>query len=314
MVDVAGGGHVAVALETSNGTYVGPAHFLPVTSESLSEKRNDPSRATLLGRAVTTGKVKGRAHVLGDITMEALPQSMVYFLAASRFGGTIAKTGAGPWVYTATDSQLVHLKTTLRSLTIVIERSGIGFAYVGCQVASMKIFFEDGIPMVTYSIVGREETDSYSPGSVTDPTEVPFSADEISVKIATSSRVDIDSLEIDIDDNGEPRFNISGAEAADYVKWGEHDARASFEIDFESKADYSIWVALTTQELLLEITKGANQIISVELHAALYDSFEVGLSGMGDQVRASVELEAAYSSADTAATKIVLTSAVQITI
>lgn len=309
MVDVAGGGHVGVQLESTTGTYIAPAVFVPIESESLSENRTDAVRSPILGRAVNSGKVKGRAMVQGEITMEAIPEIMVYFLTASRMGNNIAKTGAGPYVYTMNDDAVAHLKTNNRSLTIVTSRAGIGFAYLGCQVVGSRFFFEDGIPKVAWTIIGREQTEAYTPGSVTDPTEVPFAADEIDIKIAGSSRVDLDSFEMVVDDSGEAKFNLSGAAGADYIKFGEHTASASFEIDFESKADYAIWVARTVQEVIMTWTKGANQIVSIELHGGLYDSFEVGLDGLGDQVKAAAQINAAYvGGGDVAATEIVLTT------
>ena len=314
MVDVGGGGHLKVSLEAVRGTYTAATVTVPIESESLQEVRTDSWRSPLLGRAVTQGKVGGRAGVEGTIVMEALPYPMVYFLAASRWGNNIAEGGIGPWTYTATDDAAAHVKQTLRSLSIGIDRAGVGFAYLGCQVTRMRFFFDDGIPKVEYSIMGLEETTDYTPTSPTDPTEVPFGADETTVKVAASQRVDLDSLEITFDDNGEIKYNLSGQEAADYVKYGEFVGDASFEIDFESKADYALWKARTVQELIMNCTVDADQILDVEMHGGIYDTFEVGLTGLGDQVRASAGLRAVYATADTAAAQIVLTTAVQVTI
>ena len=312
MVDVAGGGHVGLAIESTHGTYAAPAVFAPVTSENLAENRNDPTRKAILGQAVTLGKVGGRSWVEGEITMEALPLQMVYMMAASRW--TIVKAGAGPYTYTASDSALAHQRAVDgKSLTITVDRAGIGFAYLGCQVASQRFFVEDGMPMVAYSIIGREQTEDYTPGAVTIPTEVPFGADDIALTIATLARCDIDSLEFNFDDNGEARFNLCGAEGADYVKFGEFNGSASFEADFESKADYALWVARTTQEIQAVWTKDANQILDIEIHGGIYDTYEVGLGAMGDQVRASAELMAVYAVGDTAAAQIELTTATDVT-
>lgn len=312
MVDVAGGGHIGLAIESTHGTYEAPAIYAPVTSESLAENRNDPVRKPILGQAVTLGKVKGREWVEGEITMEALPLPMVYMMAASRWD--IVKSGAGPYVYTATDSALAHQRAVdERSLTIVADRAGVGFAYVGCQVTSQRFFIEDGIPMVAYGIIGREQTEDYTPGSVTIPSETPFGADEIALTIATLARCDIDSLEFNFDDNGEARFNLCGNEGADYVKFGEFNGTASFEADFESKADYALWVARTSQEIKAVWTKGASQAIDIEIHGGIYDTYEVGLSAMGDQVRAQAEIMAVYASGDSAAATIALTTATDVT-
>ncbi len=317
MVDVAGGGHVGLALEIVNGTYQAPTKYASILSESLQEVRTDSFRSPILGRAVATGKTAGRQHVAGDITMEALPEIMAYFLIASRMGENLVKTGVGPFVYTAMNDSVVHLKTNFRSLSLVVDRAGIGFAYIGCQVVQTTLNFGDGgVPMVTYSIVGQRQSEDYTPGAPTDPTELPFSVDECTLKVATVSRGDVDaeSVEFVLNDNGEPKFNLTGQDKADYIKYGEFVGEANYEIDFESKADYAIWVARTAQELILEFNKSANQIVNLEFHGAMYDTFEVGLSALGDQVRASAALRAIHDTVSGFAATLVVTTDEDITI
>lgn len=315
MVDVAGGGHVKVALEPTLGTYAAVTKTVPIEAETLQETRTDPWRSPILGRAVVSGKVGGRSGVQGTITMEAIPEAMVYFLAASRWGNNITKTGASaPFTYEATDDAAVHVKGTLRSLSIGVDRAGVGFAYLGCQVVQQRIFFEEGIPKIEYTIMGLDQTEDYTPSAPTAPTEVPFNAEETSVTIAASGRTDLDSLEITLNDNGEIRYNLSGQEAADYVRFGEFMGDASFEVDFESKADYALWVARTAQELIMTANKSAAQQFIAELHGGIYDTFEVGLANLGDQVRASAGLRAVYASGDTAAAKLTIVTNEDVTL
>lgn len=317
MPDVAGGGHIKVALETTRGTYEAVTKTIPIESESLAEVRTDSWRMPLMGRAVTSGKNEGRSGVEGTITMEAIPEAMVYFLIASRFGNNVVKTdtaGVAPFMYDAVDDAAAHVKGTLRSLSIGVDRAGIGFAYLGCQVVQTRFFFEEGIPKVEYTIMGLDETNDYTPSAAGTIAEPPFGADEVTVDVAASQRTDLDSLEITLNDNGEIRYNISGQEAADYVRFGEFIGDASFEIDFESKADYALWVARTTQELILLANKSAAQQFSCEIHGGIYDTFEVGLGALGDQVRASAGLRAVYASGDTAAVALNITTNEDVTI
>lgn len=305
MVDVAGGGHIGIALETTHGTYIAPTKYAPVYSENLQETRTDSYRVPLLGRAVASGKTPGRHHVEGDITMEALPEVMAYFLVASRWGNNVTKSAGPPYTYEAINDKVVHLKGNRRSLTIVADRAGVGFAYVGCQVVQTSITFGDGgVPMITYSIIGRQQTESYTPGVPTYPTELPFSVSEVDISIAgVSPRGDIDaeSTEFTLNDNGEPKFNLTGEDRADYVRFGEFIGEASYEIDFENKADYAIWVARTAQEIILTCNKSASQQFNLEFHGAMYDTFEVGLTSIGDQVRAAAATRAIHHVASGAA-------------
>lgn len=302
MPDVAGGGHIKVALEATRGTYQAVTKTIPIESETLQETRTDSWRMPILGHAVTSGKNEGRTGVEGTITIEALPEAMVYFMVASRMGNNVQKTGASaPFTYDATDDAAAHVKQTLRSLSIGVDRAGVGFAYLGCQVVQTRLFFEDGIPKFEYTIMGLAETNDYTPSAPSMPDTVPFAADEVTVDVATVQRVDLDSLEMTLNDNGELRYNLSGQAAADYVRYGEFVGDASFEIDFESKADYALWKARTVQELIVEANKAADQQFNMEFHGGIYDTFEVGLANLGDQVRASAALRAVYATADTAA-------------
>jgi len=318
MVDVAGGGSVGIAIETTPGVFIAPVKYAAVMSESLQEVRTDSYRVPIVGRAVASGKTPGRQHVAGDITMEALPEVMAYFMVASRMGSNIIKTGVGPFVYTATNSSVVHLKAAKRSLCISVNRAGVGFAYLGCQVVQTRFSFGDGgVPMVTYSIIGQKQTNDYTPGAVTLPTELPFSVDECAISIAgVSPRGDIDaeSTEFILNDNGEPKFNLTGEDRADYVRYGEFIGECNYEIDFENKADYAIWVARTAQEIILDCQKSVNQKLNLEFHGAMYDTFEVGLSGIGDQVRAAAAARAVHNVAAGFATTMVITTQETITL
>ena len=311
MVDVSGGGSLAIGLETTHGTYLAPTIFVPITSESLAENRSDPMRKPILGRAVNSGKVEGREHVEGEITMELLPTLLPYFLVASRFGESITKSAATPFLYTAKDEAAVSVKAAKRSLTIGVDRAGVGFTYIGCQVTSFRFFFEDGIAMVAMNIIGREQTETFIPIPVVAPTQTPFAADEVGIEIAATSRVDLDSFEMTFEENGEPMFNLSGNTGADYVKFGEHNVEASFEVDFESKADYALWVARTTQAVKMTLTK-STEVVTAEIFGGLYDSFEVNLSDIGDQVRASATIMGAYNLASSGTSEITVTSVVDV--
>ena len=310
-IEIAGAGHIGVALEATYGTYVAPAAYVPFIAEDLTMPRTDPWRSPIIGKNVTLGKVQGRRHIEGSITMELLPEIFAYFLVASRYGDNVQKTGTGPWVYTASNGGAARLDGTAnRSLSLSMKRGGVGFAFVGCQVGRFRFFATHGVPYVECTVFGSDETNDYaSPGTPSVPTEVPFNSTEVTVDIAAAQRTDINSLEIVLDDNPEPRFNMSGQEGADYIKWGEHICEAQFEADFVSKADYDIWEARTVQELILDCNKSANQRVQVELHGALYDTYEVsGAGGLGDLITASGAMRGAYTAGDDAADEIIVTT------
>lgn len=100
-VEVGGAGTLGVAFETTLGTYVAPAKYIPIRSESLTLAEGKVYRMNLRGKADPTGAIKGYFHVEGDITFEVTSDIMPYFLLASR-AQVIRTSTSSPFTYVAT--------------------------------------------------------------------------------------------------------------------------------------------------------------------------------------------------------------------
>src|SRR6478752_6795572 len=99
--DIGGNGFVGVAFETVPGTYVAPAFYVPIMSESLKFVQETIYRRPIRQSVDIVGAITGFAHTEGDIVMEAFEDAMAYFFHAGRY--SVAKTGAGPdYTYTYT--------------------------------------------------------------------------------------------------------------------------------------------------------------------------------------------------------------------
>jgi len=96
-----------------------------------------------------------------------------------------------------------------------------------------------------------------------------------------------------LDDSGEAVFRL-GSLAAAYVKFGERSVEASVDMDFENKTEYAAYRALTERELLFESDLDANNFIHITTYATIMGSYEVGLDGQGDLIRASIEYTGKY--------------------
>src|SRR5215831_9081904 len=128
---VGAAGIMGVAFEATPGTYTAPVKYIPFRNENLTWKQDTIWRRAVAGIADPLGAVPGNASFDGDIEVEALHDVVPYFLYASRC--SIVKSGAGPWVYTATPTAQAQ-GTVGRTMSITIVRSGIVFAYVNCIV------------------------------------------------------------------------------------------------------------------------------------------------------------------------------------
>lgn len=277
-----------LAVEVTPGTYVAPTKFFPFMSESLITPQDTHWRRPIRQSADIIGAVPGNFHMEGDLSIEALEDVVLYFLAASRTG--IVKTGSTPnFTYTITPTAAAVANKTL-SITLV--RNGIVFGYVGVTVSSFTFTVDGSILMFNISLMGRDEAVQSLP-TPTWPTTAPFGAGQYSIEIPTATPVlDTDTFEFTVEDNAEPAFRLkSPGRGAQFIKYGERNSTMTMERDFDSRTDYDAFKALTAQSITITATKGANNSISMLAPVSIKDTYEVTAPGQGDLVRASIEYQ-----------------------
>jgi hypothetical protein len=286
-------GSPAGAFPTSNtaatpGVYAAPTKFFPFMSESLASVQETIFRRPIRQSADVIGAVPGNFHVEGDIDIEALEDVIVYFIYSSRT--TFLKTGTAPnFTYTITPTAAGIPNKTL-SLTMV--RNGIVFGFTGMVTSSFVFSIEEGLLKMNTSLLGRDEAVASLP-TATWPTTTPFGAGQYSVEIPTATPVtDTDTFEFSVEDNAEAQFRLkSTGRGAQFIKYGERTSTMSLERDFDSRADFDAFKAITAQSITLTATKGANNSISMLAPVAIKDTYEIANSGQGDLVRASISYQ-----------------------
>ncbi len=293
VVGIGGAGSVGFGNETTQGTYIAPTHFLPVRSESLSFKNEVIYTRPIMGVVDQVHAVEGPQMVEGDIEFEVIEDLLAVLLHCGR--NTVAKSGAGPYTYVFTPSPAAEAPNETFSFTIV--RNGVVFGYTGCVIGGLEFTVDNGLFVCTASILGEGEA------SQSDPTEVfpvtpPFGADAYTIEIPTATAVtDVDTFSWSLDDSAEAVYRLGNAQAAAFVKFGERSVSASVERDFESRADYDAFKAVTAQEIRFLATAGANSI-EIFTRSAIKSTYEVNLSSQGDLVRGQIEYEGKYSFGD----------------
>lgn len=295
-VGLAGCGFLGIALETVSGTYLAPTKYVPLRSESLSYQQDTVWRRPIAQTVDITAAIPGNVHVEGSIEVEATSDIMVYFHHIMR--GALVKTGAAPYIYTytgvcgATGASTASGKTA--SITIYRNVGGV-FGYVGCLVSQISYKVDNGTLVATISIIGTDEASQAAP-TPTWGTAIPFGAGEISLELPTATPIfDTEGFELTINDNAEPQYRMvtgAGARGARFVKFGEREISFSVDRDFDTRADYDAFKAYTAQSITWTATKTATENMSFLAAASIKDSYEVGLSGQGDLVRASIKYQA----------------------
>lgn len=267
------------------GTYNAPTKFFPFNNESLKFDQATNWRRPIRQSVDVLGGVAGNVHINGDMEMEALEDVVPYFILASRVDAIKVVNGSDiEYTFTPNPNATPEL-----SLSLTIVRNGIVFGYTGCVVSSFTFTPTDGMLMFNISIVGSDEAVQSLP-TATWPTTVPFGAGQYEVSIAGTQVFDTDTFEFAVNDNAEPQFRLKNTgRGAQFVKFGERETTITMERDFLNRTDYDAFKALTAQAIFIRGEKSATNYIQVTAPVSVKNTYEVGLSGQGDLVRASIE-------------------------
>ena len=281
-------GIMGIAHETVVGTYVAPVKYIPFMSESLKYEQDNQWRRPIRQTAGITGDVLGNITISGDIEIEALPDCLPWFLHTSR--ASVVKTGAGPYTYTYTPT---HNGVPTKTASITIVRNGIVFAYTGVCVSSYGFNVgDDGKMMTTFSLQALNEAVQSAP-TPTWPTSVPPGAGMYSVEIPTASAVlDADQFEFSVNDNAEPQWRLKATgRTPQFIKYGEREVSLKTERDFDSRTEYDAFKSGTSQSITLSATIDASNSVTIVAATSIKSTYEVGLEGQGDLVRAAIEYQ-----------------------
>jgi len=290
-VGIGAGGLVGIAFEVTAGTYVAPTKFFPIRNETLTAQHAKMQLREIRGVADVTAMVKGDAQVGGDLTMAVRPDVLPYFLHASR--GAVVKSGAGPYTYEHTPGHGA-LPTTARTLSITIVRSGVVFAYAGCVVGVSEYSLDEGLYVVRHAVVGRTEASQPTP-TPTFANQAVFGKGMYVVQIPTATPVcDVDTFTLTIDDGAVAEFRLCGDEYAEFIRFGERSVGLSLGRDFDGRTDYDNFKAATAQSITLKASNGASADVAHLIPVAIKDTYELGLSGQGDLVRAQIQYVGIY--------------------
>ena len=284
---IGAGGILGIALETASGVYTPPTKFVPFDSESLKYQQDTQWRRPIRNTPGLVGAIQGNVHTEGDLALESLADCVIYFLMASRH--VVTKTGASaPYTYDFVPSPAAFPSKTM---SVTIKRGDEIFGYAGCVVSSFTFNIDNGILKFSASIVGSDEKTVAAPLTPIWPTTEPFGAGMFTIEIPTATKVfDTDNFEFQAEHNGTPQFRLrdGGERGAMFVAFGETNTTMKVDRDFDTRADYDSYKALTAQSITLKATKG-DEMIEIVMPAAIKDTYEVNLGGQGDLVRASVQ-------------------------
>jgi hypothetical protein len=278
-------GYVGVAVESESGTYQAPTKFFPIRSEGLVWQQGTNQRRVIRGTADVIGAVAGDGHVEGDIDCELLSDVLPYFLLAAR--GTLTKSGTSPdFTYEFVPT---HGATAPNTLSITVVRAGEAFGYVGCNTASMNFGVDNGMAVVTFSMLGLREEDVAVPATPTYTDDEPYGSGKWVISVPTGTQVfDADNFSFEIEDNGNPEVRLKDELGAQFISFGERNVTASIDRDFTDKDEYEEFKDLTYKSISVRAQASANDYVELTCPVNYIETYDLSLTGVGDLVRSSV--------------------------
>lgn len=304
-----GGGYLALTLETVMGTYLPPTTagtvFIPILSETLDYKEDGYYSPAIKQQTIENTREQTYYHVEGDIQIEFDSNFVPYFLHLARHN--IAKSGAGPWIYTYTPSSAGSATTAAsgnveRTASLTVIRNGIGFGYGGCAVNTINFTLDNGILKMTFGIQGLSEVQPGGLGtpSWAAPSLMGAAAHSIYLDTAgtapafAAADLTFNGFTADINYNAVAQNRIIASRSAAYISFGQTEATFNTELDFLSRTEYDNTKNNTRKAIKFESLKGgATFALSTEafqytLFNAAYDTYDISLPAMGDLIMAAV--------------------------
>lgn len=305
---LAGGSAIGVAFETTMGTPVAPSVFVPILSETL-EYTTEPYRSPQIRQtSIYTDAKPSYYHTEGDIELEVDPNTILYFLYATRHN--ITKTGAGPYTYKFTPNSAAVQgtgagPTVAKTITITKLKNGEVFAFAGCALTGFefRVDTDTGVLMATLNIMGLSEATASAP-TPTWVAPVLYGADAHRIYLDAAGTAPGFANPVDVNHNGfnfgvnfnsTPENRVRADRSASYIAHHITEGTFTSDIDFLTRADYDFFKNVSKRAVRVESLNGgatlaaATDGIRMQANNYYFSSYAIPLEGMGDLIAANTE-------------------------
>jgi hypothetical protein len=219
--------------EASFGVPLPATTFLPMTENTMEADPGWFSPPLMMGtRDKQVFNMYGEAKYAGAVGGPLFPSNAIELLVASI--GTDAVTGAGPYVHTISQANL------LPSLTVEKNLGGYqSLQFAGCRVNkfTLKAPVGNSPVEVTADLMGQSVAVLTSPTAVSVTNEIPFVFSEAAVTLGTHARADIGNIQIDIENGVKETYTYSGQHGPSFLTPVTLHVTGSFDVVWSSLND-----------------------------------------------------------------------------
>lgn len=228
------------------------------TGESLNSSATELTSNTITLIRDITGLRNGLYSVSGSLPIELATEGTGVFLEALM--GTKTTTGTGPYVHTYRRASQVPSYTIERvySNTSPLMTQ----VYNGCKVNQITFNFDSGsLVTATVDVVGRKSTKGSAVIDSTPDTynHIPFAGIDASIITINGVATTVIKGALTIT-NAIEASNVLGSQYADDVVEGKGEVSGSFDLYFENRTHYDMFVNETQFEIVLTLTRGTDSI------------------------------------------------------
>lgn len=294
--------------ESTYGTAVTVDQFhAGFVSESIKQEIARIESAGLrAGRRVTHAWKSGGQTVGGSLTLELWDEPLATLL--THMFGTVATSGSGPYVHSATPGSLSG-----QSLTLQIGRPDIAgtvqpFTYAGCKIPSWTLTGSVGeIAQLQLDISAQSETTATALASASYPTAAPFVFTEGSLSIGGTAVAVIQEMSLSGNNTlATDRHRIGAATVQEQLEAGLREYTGSLTADFEDLTAYNRFVNGTEVAQVMKFDNGTDDLTITT--NTRYDG-ETPAVGGPEQLTQPLPFKALSGTSDAAAITCVLTNA-----
>lgn len=285
-------GHIGYAKESSGGTPVAATNYVEAISENLTDTRDRFTTRNIIGRYTEADDEAGIRRVAGNITAQAHPLDVGFFLLAGLGTNSSSIVSSGfLWQNDFTPRQSDFDPVfPLQPYTFEIFRdvgSSQQYSGVCCSKLELSVAPNQEVRMSTdwigVSALNIAKTTPTYPGS---PLRgFTFDTASLSIDGATNALFESFTVSIDNQFEGVPTLNNST-----FIRTMRRTAqpmiRCSGNLAFENITEYQKFVEnpQTEQRMVLSVTRQNSFRMVIDLPRVVYNAFPLGMSGAGRQI------------------------------
>lgn len=298
-----------VAKETTFGTPVAAADFLPMTGNTMEVDPGWFSPATMMGvRDAQVFSLHGEQKITGTVEGPLFPTNGITMLAAAIGADTV--TGAtAPYTHTLAEAVALH--------SLTVEKNIGGFQslqFAGCKVGKLTIKATAGNEAATIAadMTGQSAAILTTPTAITVVNESPFTFANASVTLMSGARAEVTSIQVEVENGLKETYVFNGQHGPGFITPVTLKCTGTIDLVFDSLndatyGDYANMVANTQGALALNLSQGAAASIDINLAKVALSKYSNNLK-VADVITAALTFEATYDIANTKTLSVVVTN------